>query len=59
MRLQRKKLIKYNNKNLKFLSDPITGSINSHCIMTDVWLSMGDKKNKINILKALRLIKNY
>ena len=39
---------KYINKNLKFLSDPILGTKNSNCIMTDVWISMGERnKNKI------------
>ena len=43
---------KYNNKKLKILSDPILGAKNSNCIMTDVWLSMGDKnKNKIKYFK--------
>ena len=43
--LQTKKneIKKYNNSNLNFLSDPITGSKNSNCIMTDVWISMGEK----------------
>ena len=41
-----KELKKYNNKKLKFLFDPITGSFNTNCIMTDVWLSMGEKDKK-------------
>ena len=58
MRLAKKELIKYNNKNLKFLSDPVTGSINSHCIMTDVWLSMGDEnKNKSKYFKGFTVNK--
>ncbi len=45
-------LKKYTNKNLNFFSNPILGSKNSNCIMTDVWLSMGDKnKNKIKYFK--------
>ncbi len=43
---------KYKNKNLKFFSDPMIGSKKSECIMTDVWLSMGEKnKNKIKNFK--------
>ena len=43
--LQKKKneIKKYNNSNLIFLSDPKKGSKNSNCIITDVWVSMGEK----------------
>ncbi len=58
-----KDLKKYNNKNLYLLSDPIIGSKNSNCIMTDVWLSMGEKnKNKLKYFKNFtvnkKIIKN-
>ena len=33
------------NKNLKHYTDPISGSNKSNCIMTDVWVSMGEKVN--------------
>ena len=50
---------KYKNINLKFLSDPMKGSINSDCIMTDVWLSMGEKnKNKVKYFKGFTINKN-
>ncbi len=53
-----KKLNVYNNKKIDFLSDPIKGSKNSQCIMTDVWLSMGEKnKNKINYFKNFTINK--
>ena len=43
----KKELKKYQNKKLDFFSDPIMGSINAQCVMTDVWTSMGEKnKNK-------------
>ena len=43
----KKELKKYQNKKINFFSDPIMGSINSQCVMTDVWTSMGEKnKNK-------------
>ena len=43
---------KYKNKKIKIYSDPILGVKDSNCIMTDVWLSMGDKnKNKIKFFK--------
>ncbi len=48
----KRKLKYYTNKKLKFLSNPLEGSRNSKCIMTDVWLSMGEKnKNKIRYFK--------
>ena len=56
--VNKKELIKYQNRNLNFLSDPIQGSTNSQCIMTDVWLSMGEKnKNKIKYFKKFTVNK--
>ena len=46
LKINKKKLSNYYNNKLKFLSDPIKGSTNSKCIMTDVWLSMGEKNIK-------------
>ena len=45
----------HKNKNLNHFSDPILGSKNSNCIMTDVWISMGQKNSK----KKLGLFKNF
>ena len=43
---------KYKNKKIKLFSDPIAGSKKSNCIMTDVWISMGEKnKKKIKFFK--------
>ena len=40
------------NKNLNHFFDPILGTKNSNCIMTDVWVSMGEKnKNKEKYFK--------
>ncbi len=40
------------NKNLNHFFDPILGTKNSNCIMTDVWVSMGEKnKNKKKYFK--------
>ena len=36
---------KFKNKNLKHYTDSILGSNKSNCIMTDVWVSMGEKSN--------------
>ena len=36
---------KFENKNLRYYSDPVAGSNKSNCIMTDVWISMGEKNN--------------
>ena len=42
----------YKNKNLNYFFDPILGTKNSNCIMTDVWVSMGEKnKNKKKYFK--------
>ncbi len=43
--------LKFKNKNLKYIADPILGVKNSNCIMTDVWVSMGEKNNKIKYFK--------
>ncbi len=43
--------LKFKNKNLKHLVDPIEGTKKSNCIMTDVWVSMGEKNNKIKYFK--------
>ncbi len=55
-----KKIIKlYANKHLKFLSDIKIGSKNSQCIMTDVWVSMGEKKsNKSKMFENFTVTKN-
>ena len=36
--------LKFKNKKFKHFFDPIEGTKNSNCIMTDVWVSMGEKK---------------
>ena len=57
------KLKRFSNRKLKILTDPIKGTKNSNCIMTDAWLSMGDKdKNKKKYFKNFtvnkRMIEN-
>ncbi len=48
----------FKNKNLNYFYDPILGSKNSNCIMTDVWLSMGEKdNNKIKYFKNFTINK--
>ena len=55
----KKEFQKYKNKNLNHFSDPILGSKNTNCIMTDVWVSMGEKnKNKIKYFKNFTVNKN-
>ena len=52
LKKNKSEIIKYNNDKIKFFSDPLIGAKNSNCIMTDVWVSMGDKdKNKIKHFK--------
>ena len=43
--------LKFKSKNLNYFADPILGVKNSNCIMTDVWVSMGEKNNKIKYFK--------
>ena len=48
----KKEFQQYKNKNLNHFFDPILGTKNSNCIMTDVWVSMGEKdKNKEKYFK--------
>ena len=55
---KKKEIKKYDNKKIKFMSDTIKGSANSDCIMTDVWLSMGEKnKNKQKYFKGFTVNK--
>ena len=49
--------LKFKNKNLKHLVDPIEGAKKSNCIMTDVWVSMGEKNNKIKYFKNFTINK--
>ena len=47
-----KEFQQFKNKNLNHFFDPILGTKNSNCIMTDVWVSMGEKnKNKEKYFK--------
>jgi len=48
----KKEFQQYKNKNLNHFFDPVLGTKNSNCIMTDVWVSMGEKnKNKKKYFK--------
>ena len=47
----KKEFEQYKNKNLNHFFDPILGTKKSNCIMTDVWVSMGQKNNKIKYFK--------
>ncbi len=43
--------LKCKNKNIKYFDDPFEGTKKSNCIMTDVWVSMGEKNNKTKYFK--------
>ncbi len=43
--------LKSKNKNLKYFDDLFQGVKKSNCIMTDVWVSMGEKNNKTKYFK--------
>ena len=45
---------KSNKGNIEIFNDPITGIKGVDCIMTDKWISMGDKVNKNKKKKALK-----
>jgi len=49
--------LKLKNKNLKYFADPIEGVKKSNCIMTDVWVSMGEKNNKTKYFKKFTVNK--
>ncbi len=44
-KLYKNEFSNFKNKNLKHYSDPFAGSNKANCIMTDVWISMGEKSN--------------
>ncbi len=46
---------KYNSKRITFYNDPIEAVTKTDCVMTDVWISMGEK----NIKKKKELFKNF
>ena len=45
------KFLKCKNKNMEYFDDPFKGVKKSNCIMTDVWVSMGEKNNKTKYFK--------
>ncbi len=52
LKSNQKQIKKFKNKKNEFISDPKLGALKTDCIMTDVWLSMGEKnKNKIKYFK--------
>ena len=59
LKSKKEEIKKFSNKKNLFLSDPIKGSKKSQCIMTDVWLSMGEKNmKKIKEFRGFRVDKN-
>ena len=49
---------KCKNKNMKYFDDPFEGVKKSNCIMTDVWVSMGETNNKTKYFKNFTVNKN-
>ncbi len=43
--------LKCKNKNMEYFDDSFEGVKKSNCIMTDVWVSMGEKNNKTKYFK--------
>ncbi len=55
----KKEFSNYKNNKLNYFSDPVSGTIASNCIMTDVWVSMGEKNiNKKKYFKNFTVNKN-
>ena len=50
--------LKSKNKNMKYFDDPFEGVKKSNCIMTDVWVSMGETNNKTKYFKNFTVNKN-
>ncbi len=50
--------LKCKNKNIKYFDDPFKGVKKSNCIMTDVWVSMGEINNKTKYFKNFTVNKN-
>ncbi len=46
---------KFKSKNISFCSDPIEAVKGTDCVMTDVWVSMGEKKS----VKKKKIFKNF
>ena len=46
---------KFKSTNISFCSDPIAAIKGTDCVMTDVWVSMGEKKS----LKKKKIFKNF
>ncbi len=58
MKSKKREINKFKNKKINFSSNPVLGSKNSDCIMTDVWVSMGEKnKNKSKLFKGFTVNK--
>ena len=58
MKSKRKEINEFKNNKINFLSNPIIGAKNSDCIMTDVWVSMGEKnRNKVKYFKEFTVNK--
>ena len=58
MKSKRKEINEFKNNKINFLSNPIIGAKNSDCIMTDVWVSMGEKnRNKAKYFKGFTVDK--
>ena len=55
----KKEFSNYKNNKLNYFSDPVSGISSSNCIMTDVWVSMGEKNvNKKKYFKNFTVNKN-
>ena len=48
-------MTKYNSKKITYYNNPIEAVTKADCVMTDVWISMGEK----NIKKKKELFKNF
>ncbi len=55
---QKKHLLDNFNENIVFFQNPMEAVKDSDCIMTDVWFSMGDKSNDLELFRDFQINRN-
>ncbi len=55
---QKKHFLENFNENIVFFQNPMEAVKDSDCIMTDVWCSMGDKSNDLELFRDFQINKN-
>ena len=55
---QKKHFLDNYNENIVFFQNPLEAAKDSDCIMTDVWFSMGDKSNDLELFRDFQINQN-